>query len=107
MLLYVTFTALNLPASPITSEKRETARKIKVMLQEMRDERCDIEEEISLGYDNDNDIISEAEQVELQDVEHEDEEYILIPKFVCTTVNVFHMNTENKQWNIGKVEKLD
>jgi len=105
MLLYVTFTALNLPTSPITSEERETARKIEVMLQEMRDERCDIEEEISLDYDNDNDI-SEAEQVELQDVEHEDEEYILTPKFVCTTderIPHEYRKQAVEYWKSGKI----
>jgi len=105
MLLYVTFTALNLPKSPITSEERERARKIEVMLQEMRDERCDIEEEISLDYDNDNDI-SEAEQVELQDVEHEDEEYILTPKFVCTTderIPHEYRKQAVEYWKSGKI----
>jgi len=105
MLLYVTFTALNLPKSPITSKERETARKIEVMLQEMRDERCDIEEEISLDYDNDNDII-EAEQVELQYVEHEDEEYILTPKFVCTTderISHEYRKQAVEYWKSGKI----
>jgi len=109
MLLYVTFTALNLPISPITSEEREMARKIEVMLQEMRDERCDISSmtyiQISLNYDNNNDI-SEAEQVELQDVEHEDEEYILTSKFVCTIderIPQEYRKQAVEYWKSGKI----
>jgi hypothetical protein len=50
MLLYVTFIALNLSTSPITSEEREVTRKIESMLQEMRNKGYEIEEEESLDY---------------------------------------------------------
>lgn len=86
MLLYVTFSALNLSTSPITSEEREVTLKIESMLQEMRNEGYEMEEEESLAYQNDNDIPT-AEQVELQDKEEEDEEfkYDKNPKVICTT----------------------
>nr|XP_012223296.1 PREDICTED: uncharacterized protein LOC105672740 [Linepithema humile] len=70
MLVYVTFLALNLSTSPITSEEREMAHKIESMLKEMRDERYKMEVEESLDYENDNDIPT-AEQFELGDKEEE------------------------------------
>ena len=86
MLLYVTFTAFNLPTSPKTSEERHVTSTIESMLQEMRDKIYDMEEEESLDYQNDNDIPT-AQQVELGDEEEEDEvfRYEAIPPFICTT----------------------
>nr|XP_012230957.1 PREDICTED: uncharacterized protein LOC105677132 [Linepithema humile] len=84
MLVYVTFSALNLSTSPITSEEREMAHKIESMLKEMRDERYEMEVEESLDYENDNDIPT-AEQFELGDEEEEGELLDANPKVICTT----------------------
>ncbi|XP_067208384.1 uncharacterized protein [Linepithema humile] len=84
MLVYVTFSALNLSTSPITSEEREMAHKIESMLKEMRDERYEMEVEEPLDYENDNDIPT-AEQFELGDEEEEGELLDANPKVICTT----------------------
>nr|XP_012230015.1 PREDICTED: uncharacterized protein LOC105676575 [Linepithema humile] len=84
MLVYVTFSALNLSTSPITSKEQEMAHKIESMLKEMRDERYEMEVEESLDYENDNDIPT-AEQFELGDEEEEGELLDANPKVICTT----------------------
>jgi len=82
------------------------------MLQEMRNEEYEMEEEESLAHQNNNDI-STAEQVELGDKEKEDKvfRYNANSKVICITeyMNVFRMNTkksnrilENKAKNIRR-----
>lgn len=52
MLLYVSFTVLNLPSSPITSGEQKIICKIEGMLQETPDKKYEIEKELSLDYQN-------------------------------------------------------
>lgn len=101
MLVYVTFSALNLSTSPITSEEREMAHKIESMLKEMRDERYKMEVEESLDYENDNDIPT-AEQFELGDKEEEGELWTQILKLYVLQMDVFRMNIKKMQSNFGK-----
>lgn len=74
LLLYVSFTALNIPPSPVTLEEREVKDKIECMLKETQDKLYEIEEMESLDFQNSFDV-PEAEQIDEEEEEQEFETY--------------------------------
>ncbi|XP_032688211.1 uncharacterized protein LOC116852209 [Odontomachus brunneus] len=104
LLLYATFSALDLPQSPITSEEIEMKKKVEYMLKEIEnDNEFEIEEEQVLDFYDPNEI-PHAETVDL--FHHVEDENYLPEEVICTSVEAAISNDYKRQaveyWRSGK-----
>ncbi|XP_011873170.1 PREDICTED: uncharacterized protein LOC105564975 [Vollenhovia emeryi] len=84
MLLYATFTYLNFPQSPTTSEEVEVKEKIQRLLLEIQDENeFELEEEDTLDFYNTYEV-PEAESVNL--FEADNSKIYLPEEIICSSV---------------------
>lgn len=106
-LLHELFQTSNLPETPISDDERAVSTKIQVMLQEMYEDRCEIEEEESLDFENSFDIPEVEVVTDNENDENEEDTNCNVKEIECINDQIpfeykkcavdFWINKDNKR----------